>query len=86
MPNFDKKKKTALLVGGMDAKKVILIMLFKHESHKKPGPWISFLHHGFFGIAFMVFLGHAVKYYSKKKLQRLCEVSSGEFRWLCVSC
>lgn len=36
MPNFGKKKKTTVLMGDMDAKKVILIMLLKYESGKKP--------------------------------------------------
>lgn len=58
-------RKTTMLMGDMDAKKVKLIMLFKYESGKKslcpefPSYALVFL------VLLLIFVGHAVKYYSK---------------------
>lgn len=62
MPNFDRKKKTTVLVGDMDAKKVILITLFKNESGERLCPEFPSYALVFF-VLLLFLLGHAVKYY-----------------------
>jgi len=69
MPTLGKKKKAAVLMGDVDAKKVIQTMYSVSR--------IALLHPAF--LVVFCFSGHAVKYYPKKLL---CEVNSVEFRLL----